>query len=46
MNRPTYTVVSWTTHYRIIDGRVWRDAVARRSDGELRLVSYPDGGDQ
>lgn len=37
----TYTVVSWTNHYRIVDGRVRRDAIARRSDGELRVVSYP-----
>lgn len=37
----TYRVVEWKNHYRIIDGRVYRDAVARRSDGELRLVSYP-----
>jgi hypothetical protein len=42
MNRPTYTVVNWTTHYRIIDGRVYRDAIARRSDGALRLVSLLD----
>jgi hypothetical protein len=38
----TYTVVSWTTHYRIIGGRVYRDAIARRSDGAMRLVAYPE----
>ena len=43
MNRPTYDVVQWTQHYRRIDGRWYRDAIARRSDGELRLVSYPEG---
>jgi hypothetical protein len=43
MNRPTYTIVSWTTHYRIINGRTYRDAVARTATGELRLVAYPDG---
>lgn len=42
MNRPTYTIVSWTTHYRIIDGRIFRDAIARRADGALRVVAYPD----
>jgi hypothetical protein len=42
MNRHPYTVVSWTTHYRIIDGRVYRDAVARNAAGELRLVAFPD----
>lgn len=42
MHRPTYTLLSWTTHYRIIGGRTYRDAVARRSDGSLRLVAYPD----
>jgi hypothetical protein len=42
-NRPRYTVVTWTTHYRIIGGRTYRDAVARNHTGELRLVSFPDG---
>jgi hypothetical protein len=42
MNRPTYTIVSWTTHYRIIGGRTYRDAVARTRTGELRLVAFPD----
>lgn len=43
-SRYTYTVIQWTTHYRIIDGLVYRDAIARRSDGQLRQVSYLDGG--
>jgi hypothetical protein len=43
MNRPTYTVVSWTTHYRLIGGRWHRDAIARTRTGELRLVAYPEG---
>jgi hypothetical protein len=38
-----YELIQWTQHYRRIDGRWYRDAIARRSDGELRLVSYPDG---
>lgn len=42
MNRHPYTVVSWTTHYRLIDGRWYRDAVARNASGELRLVAFPD----
>jgi hypothetical protein len=41
-NRPTYTVVTWTTHYRIIGGRIHRDAIARSRTGELRLVAYPE----
>jgi hypothetical protein len=43
MNRHPYTVVSWTTHYRIINGRCYRDAVARTATGELRLVAFPEG---
>jgi hypothetical protein len=40
----TYHVVQWTQHYRKIGGVWHRDAVARRADGQLRLVAYPDGG--
>ena len=40
-NRPSFTVVTWTTHYRIIDGRTYRDAVARTRTGELHLVAFP-----
>lgn len=44
MNRPAYTVLSWTTHYRIVNGRIYRDAVARLAgDPRPRLVSFPDG---
>ena len=35
-------VVQWTTHYRLIDGVWYRDAIARRSDGQLREVSFRD----
>jgi hypothetical protein len=38
----TYTVVQWTQHYRQINGAWYRDAIARRSDGALRLVSMLD----
>lgn len=38
----TYVVVEVSQHYRKIDGRWYRDAVARRSDGELRLISIPE----
>lgn len=41
--RPAYELVQWTQHYRKINGVWHRDAIARRG-GELRLVSYPDGG--
>jgi hypothetical protein len=38
-----FEIVEWTQHYRLINGRWYRDAVARRTaDGALRLVSYPD----
>jgi hypothetical protein len=40
----SYTVVQWTQHYRVIDGVWHRDAVARRADGALRLVAFPEGG--
>jgi hypothetical protein len=39
-----YQIVQWTQHYRVIDGVWHRDAVARRADGQLRLVAFPDGG--
>jgi len=38
----TYTVVQWTQHYRMIGGAWYRDAIARRSDGALRLVAMID----
>jgi hypothetical protein len=41
MNGPSYQIVQWTQHYRIVDGRCYRDAIARRSDGSLRLVAVP-----
>jgi hypothetical protein len=41
----TYTVVQWTQHYRQIDGAWYRDAIARRSDGQLRLVSMLDAAE-
>jgi hypothetical protein len=43
-HRPNpYTVVQWTTHYRIVNGRTYRDAVALRAgDPRPRLVSFPE----
>lgn len=39
-----YQLEAWTQHWRIVNGRVYRDAVAiRLSDGQRRLVSFPDG---
>lgn len=38
---PAFEVVTWTQHWRRIDGHWYRDAVARVDD-ELRLVSIPD----
>lgn len=41
---PGYTVLRWTQHYRIIDGAIYRDALARRhADGALREVSVLAG---
>lgn len=40
-SRPTFEILDRTTHYRFIDGRLYRDCVARRSDGELRLIALP-----
>lgn len=38
-----YDVINWTQHWRIINGRTYRDAVARRlSDGQLRLIAVPE----
>lgn len=43
MATPGYVVLTWTNHWRIIDGRTHRDAVARRlADGQLRLIAVPD----
>lgn len=42
-NRSRYTVVRPTNHWRIIDGRMYRDHIARRADGTLRVVAFPDG---
>lgn len=42
MNRHPYTVLQWTTHYRLINGRWYRDALARRPDGTVGLVAFPD----
>jgi hypothetical protein len=40
---PQFELIEWTQHYRLINGRWYRDAVARRTaDGELRIVAYPD----
>lgn len=43
MNVNGYKVIQWTQHWRIVRGRYYRDAIARRlTDGQLRLVSFPD----
>jgi len=40
--RPSYQIVSATQHWRLINGRIYRDHIARRSDGILRLIALPD----
>jgi hypothetical protein len=43
-NRPTFRfeILERTTHYRIVNGRTYRDCVARRlEDGALRLIGVP-----
>jgi hypothetical protein len=38
-----YRLEAWTQHWRCIGGTWYRDAHAiRLSDGQLRLVSFPD----
>jgi hypothetical protein len=41
MRPSSYQIVQLTQHYRRIGDRWYRDAIARRSDGELRLVAVP-----
>lgn len=38
----TYVVETYTQHWRLIDGRWYRDAVVRLSDGRRRLFAIPD----
>jgi hypothetical protein len=39
-----YKIVQLSTHYRIIDGAVYRDAVAvRLTDNAVRAISVLDG---
>lgn len=43
-NRPSlrFEVLERTTHVRIINGRQYQDAIARRlSDGSLRVIGLP-----
>jgi hypothetical protein len=40
---PKFTIVQPTNHYRRVrTGEFWRDYVARRSDGALRLITCRD----
>jgi hypothetical protein len=39
---PSFEVIEWTQHYRRINGHWYRDAIARRTDGALRVVAFPD----
>lgn len=41
MTRPPYVVLNWTTHYRIVGGRTYRDAIALDRTGARRLVAFP-----
>jgi hypothetical protein len=36
-----YVIVQQTQHWTIRNGRTYRDVVARRDDGQLRLVLVP-----
>jgi hypothetical protein len=39
-----YQIVTWTQHWTIIDGCVYRDAVAiRLADGARRLIAVIEG---
>lgn len=39
IGRGAYRVVSSTSHYRIVGGRVYRDVVAELPTGERRIVA-------
>jgi hypothetical protein len=39
---PAFELVEWTQRYQLINGHWYRMAIARRSDGQLRMVGYPD----
>ena len=39
---PALDVVEWTQHWRIIDGRYYRDAWVRENDRTERLVAILD----
>lgn len=43
-----YRILEFRQAWHIRDGRYWREAIARRADGALRLILLPDGhlGDQ
>jgi uncharacterized protein (DUF2237 family) len=45
MNRPRYSyrIVQPTQHWRLVAGQWRRDHIAVRSDGQVRVVSLPDG---
>lgn len=38
-----YRIIAWQQHWRIIDGVVYRDAIAiREADGTVRAISVKD----
>lgn len=42
MRQPQYEVLEYRNHYRIIRSRVYRDAIVRLSDGQVRLYALPE----
>ena len=43
MSTPGYDVLEWRQTWRYINGRCYREAVARRlADGQLRIISVLD----
>lgn len=38
-----FTILEFRQAWHIRDGRYFREAVARRADGSLRLILLPDG---
>jgi hypothetical protein len=42
MNRPTYDILERRQTWRLYEGQWMRECVARRSDGQLRLLLVRD----
>ena len=41
--RPEFTVLEYRQRWHVVGERVYREAVVRRADGELRIFLMPEG---